>query len=143
MDLREIGWGVYNWSSWLRIGAGSRLLWIRWWTCGFWGHGVSYMNRADVRYSLWKDTGQDQRQFRLQSFRLPWECCEEHLRKTIYSVLKCGRQVSPHTETNTSTESNLITPCEGNMSTVQHRGKTDDCGNNPNELTSSWLITSQ
>jgi hypothetical protein len=26
MDLREIGWGVWNGSSWLRIGTGGRLL---------------------------------------------------------------------------------------------------------------------
>jgi hypothetical protein len=35
MDLGEIG------SSWLRIGTGGGLLWIRWWTFGFWRHGVS------------------------------------------------------------------------------------------------------
>jgi hypothetical protein len=42
MDLREIGWGG-GWSgfSWLRTGAGGGLLWVRWWTFGFWRHGVS------------------------------------------------------------------------------------------------------
>jgi hypothetical protein len=41
MDLREIGWGVWSGFTWLRIGIVGGLLWMRWWTFGFWGHGVS------------------------------------------------------------------------------------------------------
>jgi hypothetical protein len=41
MYLREIGWGMWSGFTWLRIGAGGGLLWARWWTFGFWGHGVS------------------------------------------------------------------------------------------------------
>ena len=35
VDLREVGWGAYNGSIWLRIGTGGGLLRIRWWTFGF------------------------------------------------------------------------------------------------------------
>jgi hypothetical protein len=42
MDLGETGWGVYSGSSWLSTGAGEELLWIRWWTFGFWRQGVTY-----------------------------------------------------------------------------------------------------
>jgi hypothetical protein len=42
MDLRKTGWGSVEWPSWLRIGTGSGLLWIRWWTFWFWLHGISY-----------------------------------------------------------------------------------------------------
>jgi hypothetical protein len=42
MDLRKIGWGVWSGFSWLRIGTVGGLLWMRWWTFGFWRHGVSY-----------------------------------------------------------------------------------------------------
>jgi hypothetical protein len=45
MDLREIDWGVWSGFSWLRIGTVGGLLWMRWWTFGFWRHGVSYHNR--------------------------------------------------------------------------------------------------
>jgi hypothetical protein len=42
MDLREIGWGrVWSGFSWLRIGTGGGLLWMRWWTFGIWRHRVS------------------------------------------------------------------------------------------------------
>jgi hypothetical protein len=43
MDLGETGWGGGVWSgfNWLRTGAGGWLLWMRWWTFGFWRHGVS------------------------------------------------------------------------------------------------------
>jgi hypothetical protein len=41
MDIREIGWGVWSGFSWLGIGTGGGLLWTRWWTFGFWRHGVS------------------------------------------------------------------------------------------------------
>jgi hypothetical protein len=35
-------WLCEGWSglNWLRIGAGGRLLWMRWWTFQFWRHGV-------------------------------------------------------------------------------------------------------
>jgi hypothetical protein len=51
MDLREMGWGMLSGSSWLRIGTGDGLLWIRWWTFGFWRHGVSSLPKppADRR----------------------------------------------------------------------------------------------
>jgi hypothetical protein len=35
MDLREIGWGTWTGSIWLRVGTGGGLLWIRWWTFEF------------------------------------------------------------------------------------------------------------
>jgi hypothetical protein len=42
MDLREIGWGgVCSGFTWLRIGIVGGLLWVRWWTFGFWGQEVS------------------------------------------------------------------------------------------------------
>jgi hypothetical protein len=41
MDLREIRWGVWSGFTWLRIGTVGGLLWMRWWTFGFWCHGVS------------------------------------------------------------------------------------------------------
>jgi hypothetical protein len=41
MDLGEIGWGVWIGFTWLRIGIVGGLLWMRWWTFGFWRHGVS------------------------------------------------------------------------------------------------------
>jgi hypothetical protein len=36
--------------NWLRIGASGGLLWVRWWTFGFWRHGVNYILRADLCY---------------------------------------------------------------------------------------------
>jgi hypothetical protein len=38
MDLREIG-RVWSGFTWLRIGMAGGLLWMRWWTFGFWRHG--------------------------------------------------------------------------------------------------------
>jgi hypothetical protein len=43
MDLREIGWGVWSGFTWLRIGIFGGLLWMWWWTFGFWRHGVSLL----------------------------------------------------------------------------------------------------
>jgi hypothetical protein len=40
-DLWEIGWGVWSGFTWLRTGIVGGLLWMRWWTFGFWLHGVS------------------------------------------------------------------------------------------------------
>jgi hypothetical protein len=34
-------WGVWSGFTWLRIGAVGGLLWMRWWTFGFWRHGAS------------------------------------------------------------------------------------------------------
>jgi hypothetical protein len=34
---------VWSGLSWLRIGTGSGLLWIRWSTFRFWRHGISYL----------------------------------------------------------------------------------------------------
>jgi hypothetical protein len=42
MELREIGWGVWSGFTWLRLGSVGGLLWLRWWTFGFWRHGVSF-----------------------------------------------------------------------------------------------------
>jgi hypothetical protein len=43
MDLKENGWGgVWSGFTWLRIGTVGGLLWLRWWTFGFWRHGVGY-----------------------------------------------------------------------------------------------------
>jgi hypothetical protein len=41
LDLREIGWGVWSGFTWPRIGTAGGLSWMRWWTFGFWRHGVS------------------------------------------------------------------------------------------------------
>jgi hypothetical protein len=42
MDLREIGWwGLWSGFTWLRTGIVVGLLWMRWWTFGFWRHGVN------------------------------------------------------------------------------------------------------
>jgi hypothetical protein len=35
MYLQEVGWGGWTELNWLRIGTGSRLLWIRQWTFMF------------------------------------------------------------------------------------------------------------
>jgi hypothetical protein len=35
MDLREVGWGAWTGSIWLRTGTGGELLWMRLWTFGF------------------------------------------------------------------------------------------------------------
>jgi hypothetical protein len=35
MDLREVGWGAWTGSIWLRIWTGGELLWMRLWTFGF------------------------------------------------------------------------------------------------------------
>jgi hypothetical protein len=35
--------GVWSVFSWLRIGTVGGLLWMRWWTFGFWRHGVSQL----------------------------------------------------------------------------------------------------
>jgi hypothetical protein len=47
VDLREFVWGSLSRSSWLRIGTGGGLLWILWWTFGFWRHEVSYLVYSD------------------------------------------------------------------------------------------------
>jgi hypothetical protein len=41
LDLRETGWGLWSGFTWLKIGI-RVVLWMRWWTFGFWHHGVSY-----------------------------------------------------------------------------------------------------
>jgi hypothetical protein len=48
MDLTEIGWRLWSGFTWLRIGTGGGLLWMRWWTFGFWRHGVSYVLRHQL-----------------------------------------------------------------------------------------------
>jgi hypothetical protein len=40
VDLGQIGWAMWSGFAWLRIGTGDELLWMRWWTFGFWRHGV-------------------------------------------------------------------------------------------------------
>jgi hypothetical protein len=42
MDLREIGWGLWSGFFWLRIGTVCGLLWMRWWTFGFWRQWVKF-----------------------------------------------------------------------------------------------------
>jgi hypothetical protein len=39
--LRILVGGVWSRFTWLRIGTVGGLLWTRWWTFGFWRHGVS------------------------------------------------------------------------------------------------------
>jgi hypothetical protein len=43
---RSVGWGGGGWSgfNWLRIGIVGGMLWVRWWTLGFWRHGVSFLH---------------------------------------------------------------------------------------------------
>jgi hypothetical protein len=43
MDFREIVWGSVEWIKLARDRDRRGLLWIRWWTWGFWGHGFSYV----------------------------------------------------------------------------------------------------
>jgi hypothetical protein len=38
---RFAGGCVWSGFNWLKIGAGGRLLWMRWWTFGFWHYGIS------------------------------------------------------------------------------------------------------
>jgi hypothetical protein len=40
--LGRLTGGVWIGFDWLRIGTGSELLWMRWWTFGFLHHGVRY-----------------------------------------------------------------------------------------------------
>jgi hypothetical protein len=69
MDLREVGWGAWTGSIWLRIGTGGGLLWRRWWTFGFHKmRGISWVaedvlgsqeglcSMAQVFERVWKDT---------------------------------------------------------------------------------------
>jgi hypothetical protein len=52
MDLREVGWGAWTGSIWLRIGTGGGLLWIRWWTFGFHKmRGVSWVAQDVFSFS--------------------------------------------------------------------------------------------
>jgi hypothetical protein len=44
--------GVWSGSTWLRIGIVGGLLWMWWWTFGFWRHGVSYLVRVWQREVL-------------------------------------------------------------------------------------------
>jgi hypothetical protein len=44
MDPREFVGGVWSGFTWLRIGIAGGLLWVRWWTFGFWRHGVSLIS---------------------------------------------------------------------------------------------------
>jgi hypothetical protein len=39
------GWSGF---AWLRIGTGGGLLWMRWWTPGFWRHAVSYFQHSPL-----------------------------------------------------------------------------------------------
>jgi hypothetical protein len=40
MDFGEIGWRVFSGFTWLRIGICGWFSLMRWWTFGFWRHGV-------------------------------------------------------------------------------------------------------
>jgi hypothetical protein len=48
MDLREIGCEVWIVFDWLRTGTGGGLLLVRWWTFGFFFHGVSHFPSSNV-----------------------------------------------------------------------------------------------
>jgi hypothetical protein len=37
-------WGMWSGFTWLRIGIVGRLLWMLWWTFGFWCHRVSLVS---------------------------------------------------------------------------------------------------
>jgi hypothetical protein len=39
--LGRLAWGMWIEFHWLRIETGGGLLWVRWWTFGFFRHGVS------------------------------------------------------------------------------------------------------
>jgi hypothetical protein len=49
MDLGSWGngWRVWSGFNWLRIGTGGGLLWLRWWTFGFWRHEIRYVHCWD------------------------------------------------------------------------------------------------
>jgi hypothetical protein len=53
MDVGEIGWGMWSGFTWLRIGTVGGLLWMRWWTFGFWRHRVSQSVSQFVQYISW------------------------------------------------------------------------------------------
>jgi hypothetical protein len=40
--IGEICWGMWIGFDWLRTTIGGELLWMRWWTLGFWRHGVGH-----------------------------------------------------------------------------------------------------
>jgi hypothetical protein len=43
--------GLWSGFTWLRMGIIGGLLWLRWWTFGFWRHGVSGINAvACIRF---------------------------------------------------------------------------------------------
>jgi hypothetical protein len=50
--LGRLAGGVYSGSSWLRIGTSGGLLWIQWWTFGFWCHGISSLVQSVLKYLL-------------------------------------------------------------------------------------------
>jgi hypothetical protein len=53
LTIREIGLGSV--CEWLRLAqdrGGGGLLWIRWWTCGFWRYGVMTSTLRQVPYLL-------------------------------------------------------------------------------------------
>jgi hypothetical protein len=51
--LGRLAGGVWIGSNWLRIGTGGGLLWIRWWTFGFWRHGISYIWTTHTKRKMW------------------------------------------------------------------------------------------
>jgi hypothetical protein len=42
-----LGGGVWSGFTWLRIGSVGGLLWMRWWTFGFWRHRVSWKSGVE------------------------------------------------------------------------------------------------
>jgi hypothetical protein len=47
------GVGVWSGFTWLSIGTGGALLWMRWWTFGFWHHAVSYILQVCHSMKWW------------------------------------------------------------------------------------------
>jgi hypothetical protein len=48
--LRRLARGVWSGFTWLRIGTVGGLLWMRWWTFGFWRHGVKLVHEHDFQH---------------------------------------------------------------------------------------------
>jgi hypothetical protein len=52
MDLREVGWGAWTGSIWLRIGTGGGLLWMRLWTFGFHKMRGNLNNEVNIDFKI-------------------------------------------------------------------------------------------
>jgi hypothetical protein len=73
--------------SWLRMGAGDGLLWIWWWTCGFWRQGFIKLASKGKRnglcftnfISFWRNNFDLEREASFFPSVLPCECCDSSL----------------------------------------------------------------